>query len=246
MPYMPHALQESQDTTLLEQALLISASKTMRAGSKITIIWDAGGLSAMIPSRKCDQLIETTLGDAHRCRKGKLFHRQGWQKDKYRASLANKMCDFKFCAYTQLKFIPAPIKLWSPKGSLGDWDRGGHSTRRSGFLLSEGFRSPRLNFSCHLPTSLLFLAILLGLYSGNGCKFSQSSWTHNCSRYCTPTSSATLVPLVLPFPTGTWVLSVRSPRLGKNTIQNCSGLWTVRAGSKEPLMLEAAEKNRSV
>lgn len=127
-------------------------------------------------------------------------------------------------------------------GSLGGWDREGHGRRQSGFLLSEGFRSPRLNFSCHLPTYLLFLAKLLGLYSSNGFKSGSQKRecenTHNCSLYCSPVGLTTLVPHVLPFPTGSWVPSVRSPHLGKKAIQNCPGLWTVRAGYKELLMLE--------
>lgn len=67
----------------------------------------------MMHSRKCKQLIKTTLGDAHRYRKDKWFHRQGWQKDKHCASPANKKCDFRFCAYNSVKIIMALIN-WDP------------------------------------------------------------------------------------------------------------------------------------
>lgn len=64
----------------------------------------------MIHSRKFDQLIKTTLGDAQQRWKDKLIHRQGWQKDKYCASPANKKCDFKFCAYNSGTIYPGTNK----------------------------------------------------------------------------------------------------------------------------------------
>lgn len=114
-------------------------------------------------------------------------------------------------------------------GSLGGWDRGGHGRRQSAFLLSKGFRSPRLNFSCLLPTYLLFLAKLLGLYFSNGFKLGSQKreWenTHNCPLYSTPRCSTTLVPLIFPFPTGSCLCSVRSIHAGNKAMQNCPGLW---------------------
>lgn len=142
-------------------------------------------------------------------------------------------------------------KKWSPpREEAMKAERWGHGRRRNVFLLSKQFRSPRWNFSCHLPTYQPFLTRLIGLYSGNGFEMvsQKREWenTHNCSLYYTPTGSAALVPLVLPFPTSSWAPSVRSSHLGNKAIWNCPGLWTVRAGYKELLKLEAAKENRPV
>lgn len=96
------------------------------------------GVPVMMNSRKCKQLIKTTLSDAHGCRKDKLFHWQGWQKDKHCASPANKKWDFKFCACNSVKIIMALI----------NWD---HASTDTKFSLAECYLTRWASQSLHHP-----------------------------------------------------------------------------------------------
>lgn len=83
MPYMLHALQRlGQDTTLREQGSSYQHLRTLASRLQDYNNLRCRGVLCDDTFYKFDQLIKTTLGDAHQRRKDKLFHRHGWQKDK--------------------------------------------------------------------------------------------------------------------------------------------------------------------
>lgn len=100
-----------EDTTLLEQGSYQCPQGHASRQQGYSTLRHRGSLC----------LIKTTLADAHWYRKDKLFHWQGWQKDKHCASPANNKWDFKFCVYNSVKIIMALI----------NWDHANADTKFS-------------------------------------------------------------------------------------------------------------------